>query len=72
MERYDPQIDEWTILDSTMNQGRYGFCAAVLDGKIYACGGYGKNDREVLKSVERFDPVTKRYEKFQDKIHGSF
>ena len=34
---------------------------AVLDGRLYAVGGYG-NDGSVLGSVERYDPATDAWE----------
>ena len=34
---------------------------AVLDGKLYAVGGYGEND-DLLSLVERYDPATNAWE----------
>merc|ERR1712086_202570 len=35
---------------------------AVLDGKLYAVGGYNYNDNGHLSSVERYDPVLDAWE----------
>lgn len=59
LNRYDPLTDEWTEMES-MNQSRDACAVAVLDGKIYAAGGYfGSNfGYEYLSSAEVYDPIT--------------
>ena len=55
MERYDPQIDQWSMLGN-MNIGREGAGLVVANDMIYCIGGYdGVN---LLNSVERYDPNT--------------
>ena len=61
---FDPQRSTWTELPP-MAQRRDLFGAAALDGKIYAIGGVGgdeDNEDDVLRTVERFDPVTNAWE----------
>ncbi|MBM4053650.1 MAG: hypothetical protein FJ264_03030 [Planctomycetes bacterium] len=52
--RYDPASDTWTQL-SPMNANRAFFGAAVINGKIYVCGGHG--DAGFLSSAEVYDPT---------------
>lgn len=59
MERYDAVLDEWTIIDARMKKARSRFAAAVLNGKLYVCGGWD-GDRGNLNSVEVYDPITNR------------
>ena len=59
MERYDIGNDSWETLNPLMKTARLGFGAAVLNGKIYVCGGHTGN--EFLKSVEVYDPISQRY-----------
>lgn len=44
-----------------MKQGRSSCGAAVLNGKIYACGGWIETDKKgiPLKDVEMYDPKNK-------------
>ena len=51
--------DCWETLNSTIKTKRFGFGAAVLNGKIYVCGGSSNFKR--LNSVEVYDPTTDRY-----------
>ena len=44
-----------------MATARQEHAVAVLDGKLYAVGGY-HNDDGRLSSVERYDPVTNAWE----------
>ncbi|MCF6148045.1 MAG: S8 family serine peptidase [Candidatus Kuenenia sp.] len=53
--RYDPVVDTWTQL-SPMSTNRTFFGAAVINGKIYVCGGHG--DAGFLNSTEVYDPST--------------
>ena len=57
---YDLENDKWKILKSSMKTPRYECGAAVLNGKIYVCGGRDGNDR-ILRTVEVYDPTTDRY-----------
>ena len=41
-----------------MNTARDAVAAAVLNDKIYVCGGF---DNDTLKTVEVYDPETDRY-----------
>ena len=63
VEEYDPAIDKWTE-KAPMKQKKGEFCTAVLNGKIYAVGGY--NDikytenpaANFLSSVQEYNPQT--------------
>uniref|UniRef100_UPI003467EE73 SAKe6DEref n=1 Tax=synthetic construct TaxID=32630 RepID=UPI003467EE73 len=57
VERYDPERDEWRLV-APMNTRRSGVGVAVLNGHIYAVGGYdGSPDGHThLNSVEAYDP----------------
>lgn len=62
MEKYDPAKDQWTILDSRMNEERSNFGAAVLNGKLFVCGGSRiALPFSPLDSVEVYDPTINRY-----------
>ena len=43
-----------------MQVARSGACAAELGGRLYVCGGLGREG--ALRSVEIFDPDTGRWE----------
>ena len=58
MERYDPNIDQWSVLRS-MNTGREGAGLVVANDGLYCIGGYdGVN---LLNSAERYDPNTDQW-----------
>lgn len=44
VERYNPRTDEWEVR-AYMNERRYRPGAAVVEGKIYVCGGEEGWDR---------------------------
>ena len=50
-----------------MNTARDAVAAAVLNDKIYVCGGF---DNDTLKTVEVYDPETDRY--FRDFLNWYF
>jgi len=58
VERYDPALDAWEAV-APMATARDAVGVAVLDGKLYAVGGYGGGH---LSSVERYDPGTDAWE----------
>ncbi|XP_016840625.1 kelch-like protein 17 [Nasonia vitripennis] len=63
VERYDPAKDQWTILDSRMNEERSNFGAAVLNGKLFVCGGSRiALPFSPLNSVEVYDSTINRWE----------
>ena len=53
-ERYDPAQNAWSPIAS-MGTTRNNLAAAVIDGLLYAIGGYDGSSR--LSSGERFDPA---------------
>ncbi|NWH36815.1 KLH12 protein, partial [Chloropsis hardwickii] len=55
MERYDPNIDQWSMLGD-MQTAREGAGLVVANGVIYCLGGY--DGLNILNSVERYDPHT--------------
>ena len=58
VERYDPVTNAWEAV-APMATARQEHAVAVLDGKLYAVGGY---DGGCLSSVERYDPATNAWE----------
>ena len=51
MERSDPIENAWEAV-APMATARYAHAMAVVDGKLYAMGGYNNG---FLNSVERYD-----------------
>ena len=63
---FDPVTNEWTTPSTTGTfTPRYGFASALVDGKIYAFGGWvyrpgeGRNMR--VNTLEVFDPATNQW-----------
>ena len=52
VERYDPALDAWEVV-APMAQVRNLFGVPVLDGKLYAVGGYDGDTGNASSSVER-------------------
>ena len=52
---YDPAADSWQQM-AAMPAAKYGHSAAVLDGKIYASGGFTTSG-EISDALEAYDPV---------------
>merc|ERR1712216_405224 len=52
VEAYDPQLGAWAPVAS-MSTERYGHASVVLDGKIYAMGGF---HGDYIYMVEVYDP----------------
>jgi N-acetylneuraminic acid mutarotase len=56
VERYNPDTDSWGSVAS-LNVARTQLSAAVVDGKIYAIGGYhGASPYTIYNTVEEYDP----------------
>jgi len=55
VEVYDPSEDYWSSIQ-TMQEGRTGSQAAVVDGRIYVIGGAVEG--EAKGSIEIYDPAT--------------
>ena len=62
VEVYDPATDEWTT-KAPMSTARYDLQTEVVNGKIYAIGGYGHNGSgtSALSSVEAYDPAMNKW-----------
>lgn len=60
VEVYDSMNDKWRFAES-MNLNRSRVAIAVLQGRLFAIGGY--NGLERLATVEHFDPETKKWRK---------
>jgi RNA polymerase sigma factor (sigma-70 family) len=60
---YDPKADTWSK-KADMLTPRSGSCTCVVDGKIYAIGGW--SDGDFTNSVEAYDPITDKWEKKAD------
>ena len=60
MERYNLQTDSWDNVESKMIQNRCLFGAAILNRKIYVCGGRSsESPRDTLNSAESYDLESK-------------
>ena len=55
---YDPAMDTWAAV-APMPTARYTLAAGVVDGKLYAVGGYDDDDDDDLPvdTVEMYDPA---------------
>ena len=60
VERYDPALNLWEAV-APMVAARMSLGVAVLDGKLYAVGGYNDDDF-ALSTVDRYDPATNAWE----------
>jgi N-acetylneuraminic acid mutarotase len=58
---YDLATKSWEEV-APMAEARSDHGVAVLDGKLYAVGGYSGGDGSYLSSVERYDPTTNAWE----------
>ena len=58
VERYDLATKAWEAV-APMATARVAQAVAMLDGKLYAVGGY---DNGPLSSLERYDPATNAWE----------
>ncbi len=59
VERFDPKSGQWQFV-SRMRKGRFWHGAAVLNGQIYVCGGFGSGGR--LRDCECYEPERNRWE----------
>ena len=60
VERFDPASNAWEEV-APMATPREAHVMAVLDGKLYAVGGYS-DDNGYLSSVDRYDPALDAWE----------
>lgn len=60
VEIYDPAENRWRLAES-MSTTRSRVAVAVLQGKLYAIGGY--NGLERLATVEVFEPDCKKWKR---------
>jgi N-acetylneuraminic acid mutarotase len=60
VEEYDPATDKWTA-KADMPTARSSLSTSVVNGKIYAIGGYSFGIR--VSTVEEYDPVTDKWTK---------
>jgi N-acetylneuraminic acid mutarotase len=58
VEVFDPATNQWGTAPPLLT-GRYQHAAAVLNGKIYAMGGF--TGSAITNSVEVFDPLTNQW-----------
>ena len=61
VEVYNPASDTWTTRTATMHAWRSFATSAVLDGMLYAIGGYHFSTAPSHRSVEAYDPATNRW-----------
>jgi len=64
VEQYDPVADKWER-KADMPTARVT-CTAVVNGKIYAIGGYEGKNRAILSTVEEYDPVSDSWTRKND------
>lgn len=55
VEIYNPSSNKWSILNVTMQRGRAALGAAILNGKLYACGGDAGETFKTCSTVEVYD-----------------
>ena len=60
---YDPKADIWSR-KADMSTPRTSHRTCVIDGKIYAVGGW--TDGDFTNAIEAYDPITDRWEKKAD------
>ncbi len=60
VERFNPKNDQWEFV-SSMQKKRENHSAAVLNGRIYVCGGIA-SDHNDLRDCECYDPRSNRWE----------
>ena len=65
MEEYDPTTDTWTV-KKPMPTARTVLDTCVVDGKIYAIGGYDYENDVLISTVEVYDPATDTWTKVAD------
>ena len=60
VEQYDPILNKWTVLPNRLTNKRRASGAAVLNNKIYVCGGYTGTsfgyDTPTTNTIEVYDP----------------
>lgn len=64
VEEYDPLTDAWTV-KANMPTGRTDFSVAVVNGRIYAIGGWrnlNQTGQDGLATVEMYDPKSNEWE----------
>ena len=59
VERYDFATNSSEAV-APLAEARYDLAVGVLDGKLYAAGGWDANG--ILSSVERYDPASNTWE----------
>jgi N-acetylneuraminic acid mutarotase len=64
VEQYDPVADKWER-KADMPTARVT-CTAMVNGKIYAIGGYLGKNRGILSIVEEYDPVSDSWTRKND------
>ncbi len=56
VEAYDPSTNSWTT-KASMPTPRGGLTVGVVDGILYALGGYGSQTKPTLDTMDAYDPV---------------
>lgn len=59
---YNPDTDTWNDDVSSLQNGRWGHTATVVNGKIYVMGGTDVAKGDALSSIEVYDPATGNWE----------
>ena len=59
---FDLETKEWEPCPAELNHSRFDAAAVVYENKIFVIGGH--NDRQILNSVEYFDPYQNKWIEF--------
>lgn len=60
---FDLEKKEWEPSPAKLNHSRFDAAAVVFENKIFVIGG--RNDRQILDSVEYYDPDLKQWKEFK-------
>jgi N-acetylneuraminic acid mutarotase len=58
VEEYDPSTNSWKTKTPMQEGARCALATRVVNGKIYAIGGYISDGDSVFSTVEEYDPAT--------------
>lgn len=54
---FDPESNSWSVA-TNMSTPRMNLAAGVVEGKLYAVGGFSSENKSALSSMEIYDPST--------------
>ena len=68
---YDPATDSWEE-GSKMPTPRDPYTGGVVNNRIYAIGGYGRPDGQVLTAIEAYDPISRQWQQKNDMLDDRY